>query len=634
MAPASSAEDVRLNLRDAELGAFIELVAQVTGRNFIVDPRVAGKVTIIAPEPMAPDAVYRIFLNVLQINRFAVVEGDGADRIVPMQIARELPPRVEQREESRTQGFVTRVLKVEHTQIEEVMQVIQPLVAAEAVLTAYPTGRLLILSDREANIGRIETLLAQVDRPRTHEIEIVALQNGDARDILDMLTTLEVTFPGAKVTADHRSNALLITGAPEYRAQVRRLAAKLDIPRTVTDATVVRLRYADATKIEPVVSRLFAAQPAEGRATGIGTTVIAEATTNSLLISAPPGRLSSLVSAVQALDQRPSQVLVEGVIFEMSAEKFAQLGVQFHAVVSDIFVGGSRFVVGDAPGLGSLVTAILAGEPLGFGSGLNAVIGNAEGNGVIGFIAALARDATTNILATPSILTLHNETAEIVVAQNVPFVTGSFSTVGESANPDRPFQTIQRQDIGLTLRVTPQITADDTVRLHVEQEVSNLTAAASAAGSEITQRRAIDTTILVGDRRLVLLGGLLEDQSTDSGERVPGLGDIPVLRYLLGAKSSRETKRILLLLLRPTIIRDDTEHAELTQDRFNRARARGASIQSGLDDRIPQSSHRRLPMVAPTLGPPFDAHASSATATDAPSALMPPLPSRLRFDRQ
>ena len=634
LTPAMAAEDVRLNLRDAELRAFIELVAQVTGRNFIVDPSVQGAVTIIAPEPMAPEAVYKIFLNVLQINRFAIVEGDGADRIVPMQLARELPYEAEQHAARQPQGFVTRVLKVEHTPLEEAMQVIRPLVPAEAVLTAYPTGRLLILSDREANIGRIEALLARLDRPYQQEIEILPLQNAVARYILDTLVALQVTFPGSKVTADTRSNALLVSGTQAFREQVRRLATRLDRPYAVTDATVVRLRYADAVEIEAVISKLLAAQPGEGGSGGPGGMIIADEATNSLLISAPPNRLSSLITTVKALDQRPSQVLVEGVIFEMSAEKFAELGVQFHAVISDIFIGGSRFLVGEAPNLGSLVTAILAGNTPSFGAGLNAVIGNPQGNGIIGFIAALARDATTNILATPSILTLDSKTAEMVVAQNVPFVTGRFSTVGETANPDKPFQTIQREDIGLTLRVTPHITGDDSVRLHVEQEVSSLTTAAAAAGSEITQRRAIDTNILVGDRRLVLLGGLLEDQSSNTGAKVPGLGDLPVFKYLFGTKASRDSKRILLLLLRPTIIRSDTTHAEVTEDRYNRARAGEAAALLGYEHRYPRSQPHRLSVLAPTLGPPFRTVVASEAGGRQLPALMPRLPPRLRFERE
>lgn len=629
-APWAAVEDARLNLRDAELPAFIELVARITGRNFIVDPRVRGTVTVIAPEPMTPDGVYTTFLNVLQINGFAIVEGEGADRIVPVQMARQLPPRVEGQPPGAAgaAGFVTRVVRVEHMPLDEAMDVIRPLLPAEAVLSAYRTGRLLILSDREANVARIEGLLARLDRPLLRDIELVVLRNAAAGDVVDTLAGLELAFPDSKVTADDRSNALLISGGAIFRDQVRRLATELDRPRNIADATVVRLRYADAAKIETVVSKLFNASSAEGQGS---EAVVADVTTNSILISAPPDRLSSLVAAVKALDQRPSQVLVEGVIFEMGAEKFAQLGVQFGAVISNIFAGGIQFSVGEAPGLGSLVTSLLAGNVPALGSGASVaagVLGDADG--VAGFVSALARDATTNILATPSILTLDNTTAEIVVAQNVPFVTGRFSTVGDSTNPERPFQTIQRQDVGLTLRVTPQITADDTVRLRVEQEVSNLTAAAAASGGEITQRRAIDTSILVGDRRLVLLGGLLEDQSSNTGEKVPGFGDLPVLGYLFGAKADRETKRILLLLLRPTVIRSDAEYAEVTESRYNRARARDAALRSAIDHRYPRSGRHRLPTLMLTLEESFESDGSQGTYDG--TLPMPPLPPRLRFD--
>ena len=629
-----AAEDARLNLRDADLSAFIELVARITGRNFIVDPRVQGRVTIIAPETVEPDAVYKIFRNVLQINRYAVVEGDGADRIVPMQLARELPPEVRgEREGSAPEaGFITRAVRVEHMPINEAMEVIRPLLPAEAVLTAYSTGRLLIISDREANIGRVEGLLSRLDRPHVPKVEVLALRNAPAKDVVDTLTALELTFPNAKVTADARSNALLISGPTAFRDQVRALVSELDRPRTVSDATVVPLRYADAAKIEAVISKLFAAQPAPaGGQGGASGAVVADIATNSILISAPPDRLSSLVTAVKALDQRPSQVLIEGMIFEMGAEKFAQLGVQFGALVDGIFAGGSLFSVGEIPSLGSLVTAVLADNVPNPGPGLSLGLRVGSGDsGLVGLISALARDATTNILATPSILTLDSETAEIVVAQNVPFVTGRFSTVGDDANPDRPFQTIQRQDVGLTLRVTPQITADDTVRLQVEQEVSSLTTAAAASGSEITQRRAIDTSILVGDRQLVLLGGLLEDQSSDSRQRVPGLGDLPVLRYLFGAKSNRGMKRILLLLLRPTIIRNDAEFAEVTEKSYNRAGARSGALASETDDQYPRADRIRLSARIPTLGAPFRPGAAPSSG-EAP-ALMPPLPPRLRFD--
>ena len=630
-APMASAQDTRLNLREADLSAFIELVAKITGRNFIVDPRVTGKVTIIAPETVEPDAVYKIFLNVLQINRYAVVEGEGADRVVPMQLARQLSPKVEERpgEPRRTAGFVTRALRIEHMPLREAMDVIRPLLPAEAVLTAYPTGHLLILSDREANIGRIEGLLARLDR-RAPEVEVLTLRNATAEHMVAALAALDTNYPSAKVTADVRSNSLLIGGPSAFREQVRRLVAELDRPQATSNATVVRLRYANAARIETLVSKLFAAQSPKGSQRG-PSSIVADVATNSILIYAPPDRLPSLVTAVKALDKRPSQVLVEGVIFEMGAEEFAQLGVQFGAVISDVFAGGTQFSVGEAPTLGSLVSTILAGRLPTLGTGLSIAGGDVRNNeGVVGFISALARNATTNILATPSILTLDSETAEIVVAQNVPFVTGRFSTVGDDPNPNRPFQTIQRQDVGLTLRVTPQITADDTVRLKVEQEVSNLTSTAAASGSEITQRRAIDTTILVGDRKLVLLGGLLEDQTSETGEKLPGLGELRILEYLFGAKSSRKTKRILLLLLRPTIIRNDVEATNVTEKSYNEARSRGAALLARIDRRYPRREHGHLSTLAPALGAPFrrgDAPGHRSTQT-----LMPPLPPRLTFE--
>ena len=633
--PASMAggEDTRLNLRQADLSAFIELVARITKRNFIVDPRVTGKVTIIAPETVEPDAVYKIFLNVLQLNRYAVIEGEGADRIVPMQLAHQLSPKVVERrgEPARAADFVTRAVRVEHMPLKEAAAVVRPLLPVEAVLTAYPTGRLLILSDREANVSRIEALLARLDRPRAPEIEVLTLRNATASHIVNVLEALKATFPGAKVTADPRLNSLLVGGSTAFREQVRQLVAELDRPRVTSDATVVSLRYANAANIATLVSKLFAAQPGKGSSVG-RSSVVADVATNSILILAPPELLSSLVAAVEALDKRPSQVLVEGVIFEMGAEEFAQLGVQFGGVISDVFAGGTQFSVGEVPTLGSLVSAILAGRIPALGAGLSVAGGNVRGNeGVVGLVSALARDATTNILATPSILTLDSVTAEIVVARNVPFVTGRFSTVGNDPNPSRPFQTIQRQDVGLTLRVTPQITADNTVRLRVEQEVSNLTAAAAASGSEITQRRAIDTTILVGDRKLVLLGGLLEDQTSETGEKVPGLGNVPILKYLFGAKSGRKTKRILLVLLRPTIIRNDVESARAMEQSYYLARSRGAALLAKIDGRHPGVQHSGLPAQVPTLGVPF--RTGSTTGHRGNHALMPPLPPRLIFDQ-
>ncbi len=624
------AQDSRLNLRDAELSAFIELVAQITGRNFIVDPRVRGTVTIVAPDAIEPEAVFRIFLNVLELNRFTLVEGDGADRIVPAQVARELSP--DERADP-PKGFVTKVMRVEYMPMNEAVEVIRPLLAPEAVLTAFPTGRLLIISDREPSIGRVERLLVRIDRPRETQVEVVTLLNANAERVAKTLGALEFTSPGATVAHDPRSNTLLVTGPEAFRAQVRALAAELDQPRNIADATVVRLRYADAANIEKIVSKLFASTSGGGESNQGGDSspaIVADETTNSVLITARPDRISSIVAAVRALDQRPVQVLIEGMIFEMSTENFAQLGAQFGALISQVFAGGVQFNVGGVPSLGALVTTVLAGNTPVLSSGASIAAGTTIGSdgAAVAFLSALARDTSTNILATPSVLTLENEEAKIIVAQNVPFVTGRFSTVGEDAIPNQPFQTIQRQDIGLTLTVKPQITGDGDVRMKVSQEVSNLTTTASAAGGEITLKRAIDTNILVGDGSMVLLGGLLEEASEGERERVPGLGDIPVLSYLFSSKSAEGSQRILLLLLRPAVIRTDAEARQATDKTVNRARSESAELASRLDDRYPRMSQTTLPTMLPKLGAPFRA---SGIGGSTKAWLLPPLPPRLQF---
>ncbi len=618
--------EVELNLRDAEISAFVELVSRATGRNFIIDPRVRGTVTVVAPQPVKAEALMDIFLNVLEINRFALVRGEGADRIVPLLVARELPP-----DRSATpEGFMTAAFRIEHMSLKEAQDAVKPLIAPDAVLSAVPSTRTLILSDSANSVSRVRTLLARLDQPATQDVELIALENASARDVADTLAALELKGGDGKITPSLRTNALLVRGSDAYRLQIQMLVAELDRPRATNDATVVNLRYAEAANIADVVSQLFAGEKG-GEGSGGGPTIVADATTNSVLISAAPDRLSSIIAAVEALDKRPSQVLIEGVIFEMGADKFAELGVQFGSVIQDVFAGGVQFSVGGAPTIGSLVTTLLGGGVPAVGSGLSAggqvKIGGTN-RGVAGFISALARDSSTNILSTPSILTLDNQEAEIVVAQNVPFVTGRFATVGDDAIPETPFQTIQRQDVGLTLRVTPQITVDRTVRLKVAQEISNLTAAAAASGSEITQRRAIDTTILVGDERLVLLGGLLEDQSTGSREKVPGLGDVPLFKYLFSAKSASGTKRILLLLLKPTIIETDGQYAAATERMTHKARGQEKALAAVSDRRYPEVHRTALPPMLPTLGEPFDPGETPARPADD----VPILPPRVSFE--
>ncbi|KNX43322.1 Type II secretion system protein D precursor [Roseovarius tolerans] len=621
-----------LDLRDASLRDFVQIVAQSTGRNFILDDRVQGSVTVVAPNQVSPSAIYEIFLNVLELNRLTIVEGDMTDRIVPIDVARELAPGDAR---SRLGGdFETRVIVVRNSPVEEIAEVIRPLLPGEAVLSVVPESGLMILSDRRENFQRISNLVDRLDTPSRNSIETIPLRNGKAAEMLGVINALSITPQGSSLSADPRSNALIVSGTPEFRDRVRNVVAELDKPQRSVSTEVVRLNYADAEDLADVIRQSFGGQAAsaggDGAAaptTASGITIVAERQQNALIITAPPERIRSIVAAIRGLDQRPDQVLIEAVIFELSVESFSDLSFQFGGVIEDATVGGVEFSLQGRPTLTSLVTTVLSGAPP-TGGGTGGSIAAFDQSGIGGFLAALASETSTKLLSTPSILTLNNREAEIIVAQNVPFVTGSFSTVGDSAVPNQPFQTIQRQDVGLTLTVTPQITRDRTVRLELRQEVSNLTNSASAAGSEITAKRELSTNVLVRDGNVIMLGGLLENGSGSVNQRVPGLSELPLLGRLFKGRSVSRNQRILLIMLRPRILSTDEEARALSR-RLAREAKRASELIAPADDgtypRVPDSS---FPFDGANLDQPFDADFIDRAARE---RRFPPLPSRLSF---
>jgi len=339
-----------------------------------------------------------------------------------------------------------------------------------------------------------------------------------------------------------------------------------------------------------------------------------------------------IIAMVQHLDRRPVQVLIEAVIFEMSVQGFSDLSVQFGAVLNNAVVGGAQFSLAGRPSLTSLVSSVINDTVPDIGSG--GFLGGAKQNGDNGFVGLLTAIAATNstrLLSTPSIMTLNNQEAEIVVAQNVPFVTGSYSTVGDSSVPNQPFQTIERQDVGLTLNVTPQINADDTVRMVIKQEVSNLTQNTSASGGEITNRRALSTTVLVHDKNVVMLGGLLENGSGAVSQKVPGFASLPLIGGLFEGKNASRDQRVLLVMLRPQVVSSDAEAARLTRKAARDAQAAALAAQPLDSGRYPHAPSQGLPFDGADLNQPFDAGFIDDLAQ---SRNFPPLPTRLRFNGQ
>ena len=618
--PGAQAQ-MRLDLRDVDLRSFIQLVAEQTQRNYLVDPGVDGTVTVYAPMAVTPATIHEIFLNVLEMNGLTIVEGEGIDRILPMGAAQGVGSGSAQAR--RGGGFETRVIPVQGD-LEEVFQVVQPLVAPEGLLSIVGSANLLVLSDRRENVTRIEDLVARLGQASDRSVETIRLREARATELAAVLQTALPPLPGASIAADPGGNAIVVTGPPDYRDRVRQVAMQLDVPQQAPTSRVVRLNFAQATELADVVRQSMAAPNGE-QASPI--TIVAEPQSNAILVTAPDDRIGDIVRAIQALDIRPMQVLIEAVIFEISAENFGDLSMQFGGLLNQALGGGTSFSMDGRLSLIALISAAMNNQTANPGSG--GVLAYADGN-FTALLTAIARERTTRLLSTPAVLTLNNQEAEIVVAQNVPFVTGRFSTVGDSAVPTQPFQTIERQDVGLTLRVRPSITDGRDVRLQISQEVSNLTGTTSAAGGEVTARRRLSTSALVGDREVIILGGLIEDSNSATNQRVPGLSNLPVLGNLFRGRGVQEGQRVLLIMLRPRVVQSDSEAAALSREIAAETATLSREIaprnNSGL---FPQVRRTGFPFDGVDLNQPFD---ESYVDQAVRERLFPPLPPRLNVD--
>ena len=614
---------VRLDLREVELQTFVQLVSEQTQRNFVLDPGIGGTVTVFAPAPVSPAAFYEIFLNILELNRLTIIEGDGVDRIVPLQSARGLSPGA--LAAGRGGAFETRVIPVPSGNINEILEVVAPLIPSDAALTPIPSAGLIVLSDRRENIARIEMLISRLSAVSERAVEAIRLNHGDAEGMLPILESAIQIPSGASISADFRGNNIVVSGPPDFRLRVRNVISQLDVPQQRSVSRVVRLNYADARELAEVLRQSAGLSDAQGMGF---ISVVAEPQSNAILITAPSDRVDGLVQAIRSLDVRPAQVLIEAVIFEISAENFSDLSVQFGGVLNDAILGGTSF---DLDGRTSLITLV--------SSALSGTIANPGGGGILAarsasrnfaaLVTAIARERSTRLLSTPAVLTLNNQEAEIIVAQNVPFVTGSFATVGDSAVPERPFQTIERQDVGLTLKVRPQITNDGTVRMGIQQEVSNLTGSAAVAGGEITARRRLNTNALVGDGQVIILGGLIEDSSRTSNARVPGLSNLPVLGQLFRGRNVQDGQRVLLVMLRPRIIRDDREATRITREIARQTETLSRQISPRNDTLYPQVRRAGFPFDGVDLNQPFDSVVVDRVVRD---RLFPALPPRLQIN--
>ena len=612
---------IRLDLRNVDLRSYVQLVSEQTQRNFLLDPSVDGTVSVFAPMPVTPAASYEIFLNVLELNGLVIVEGSGIDRILPLSNA----PGISGVSTPRGGGaFETRVIPVPSGDLDETLDVVESLIARDAILTPIPSAGLLVLSDRRESIARIEALLGRLTIASNRAVEAIRLNHGRAGEMLLVLQSAAPAGPGASLAADAGANTIVVSGPSEYRDRVRAIARQLDLPQVRPASRVVRLNYAQAAELAEVVRQSIGT---EGGEAGSAITVVADPQSNSILVTAPQDRMGSIIGAIQSLDIRPQQVLIEAVIFEISAENFSDLSVQFGGLLNQAIGGGTSFAMDGRASLITLISAAMSGTAISPGSG--GMIGFSDGN-FSALVSAIARERTTRLLSTPAVLTLNNQLAEIVVAQNVPFVTGQYSTVGDSAVPTQPFQTIERQDVGLTLAVRPQITEDGTVRMSITQEVSNLTGTTAAAGGEVTARRRLSTNAIVGDSEVIILGGLIEDNSTSQNQRVPGLSNLPLLGALFRGRSAQEGQRVLLIMLRPRVVSTARDATRLSREIAREAESLSRQIAPRNSDGLfPQLRRTGFPFDGVDLNQPFDETYVDRAVRD---RLFPALPPRLMVD--
>ncbi|WP_296672133.1 type II secretion system secretin GspD [Sulfuricaulis sp.] len=617
--PALRPGEMMFNFQEADIQAVVKTVSQITGKNFLLDPRVKGRLTIISTQPVSKNAIYQIFLASLKAQGYTAVDSaSGFIKLVPLGDAKQnadVSTGVMPRPGEQT---ITHVITVQHSSAAQLVPLLRPLMAPTSQLSVYPPSNTLIVTDYADNIRNLLRIVEIIDQRGGAEFAIIPLKHASALDIADMVVRLYpnisqssgIPTPAQAATGeadrvnilpDLRTNSLLVRAENQGAIKdLREFVEKLDVPARVSGNTrVVYLRNAEATKLAEILRGLLSGEarsqtaapaipgrPAAARSGVESSQIQADEATNSLIISAPDAVFNNLRAVIEKLDVRRAQVYVEALIAEITTDKASQFGFQWATGTQ----AGSGAVAGLAnfPNSGASIAGVAA-NPTSLGSvgGLSlAYLGKkitlSDGTEVrsLGALArALEEKSIGNILSTPNILTLDNAEAKIVVGQNVPFVTGSFSQATSTSGTVNPFQTIERKDVGLTLKIKPQISEGGSVKLQISQESSSVSQATGVQASDlITNKRSLDTTVVVDDGNTIVLGGLIEDSMRENTQAVPFLGRIPLLGWLFKYRTETKTKTNLMVFLRPVIVRGPEDSYSFTSSRYAHIRAEQKKI--------------------------------------------------------
>ncbi len=627
-------DPVVLNFVNADIPSVIKAVGELTGKNFVINPRVKGTVMITSARAVPRSQVYPILLAALRMQGFTAIEGRDVVKIVPEAEAKHEYSVTRGKElNERGDRIVTQVYPLQYESAAQVMPVLRPLIGPNNAIAVLPGSNTLVITDYADNVRRLNAIIAAADQPTPNDTALIKLEHVSAVDLAHSLGRLmadgsaggQAAAPGAArltIVPDLRSNSLLVRSDNPARIQMLRgLVAGLDVPGALGgNVHVVYLRNAEAAKLAETLRGIlsgetptpFAATPSAAASTSpaavatptatAGNMILADTATNSLVISAPDVTYNALRAVIDKLDARRAQVFVEALVVEITAEKAAEFGIQWQDL-RNVHDSGNNFIGGTNLGgrnTGSnIIDAAANLGTLGQGLNIGVVSGtvNIPGLGEVLNLGVLARalesDANANILSTPNLLTMDNEEAKIVVGQNVPFVTGQYAQTGSTTTPT-PFQTIERRDVGLTLKVRPQVSEGGSIKMQIYQEISSLRPTTTAT-DVITDKRSIDSTVLVDDGRIIVLGGLIQDSMQDGVDKVPLLGNIPLLGHLFKSEKRKRTKTNLMVFLRPHVLRDTASADAMTGERYDFIRQKQAEFRMEPHPILPDMQMDPLP---------------------------------------
>ncbi len=617
------------NLDDVDLLALIGEMSRVTGRNFIIDPRVTGKASLISNEPMDDHQAYQAFLSILQVLGFTALESGNVTKIVPDSVAKQFDSKVNGKNlRDLGEEMIVQVIPVKNVSATALMPILRNLTNQQGHIAPYAPSNVIVIADRAANIAKIVEIISQIDKQGTDDVEIISLKDASADEIVKVLTNLttgsqlgEGAAQQIKMAADLRTNSILLSGDKSKRAKMKALIIQMDVPTPRTGNTeVIYLKYQSANALVPVISgivdayygtssgsanydsnmnRASLAPSGEPMMAGnyrnaviggnntnsIGSTlqlptgkregnasapgVRAEPNTNALVVTAPPELMRNIKAVIAQLDIRRFQVLVEALIVEVSLNHSQNLGIEWR-----ILGGGGTSFPADAssPGIINALgkTAAEASNNLIRGLPFNGLtLGFLKGGDIRAILYALQQDSNTNILSTPSIVTMDNETAEIVVADKIPFRTNDVSSTASATTTGLVLRTsYDYKPVGLTLKITPMITQGEAVKLTIEQTQGSLRSAAGV-DTPTTSERSIKTAVVVNDKDILVLGGLIESQRNAGESKVPILGDVPLLGELFKRRTDTLTKRNLMIFIRPVVIRDREESNNVSLSKYD-----------------------------------------------------------------